>query len=291
MLSRYLIAAFCAAFGMIAPAHAHELPPECPNYETLGSGPDLVLIPGLGSSPEVWDGVKAELSETHTVHLVHIQGFAGKELEGDPDNLIDETAIALSAYLDCKEIESATLVGHSMGGFTGLWFAIDYPDQINQLVIVDSLPFFPLIFTPDATPEVMLPQADRLRAQIITQGEEEFAQSQQIGVRSLVANPAYHETVVQWSLTSDREAFAGSMHSLMTTDLRPQLSAISVPTTIIAATNDFAPRDRVEPLYRSAYEGLEGVELRIIDDSFHFIMFDQPDAFSQVLIETLQQRR
>ena len=51
-------------------------------------GPDLVLVPGLGSSPAVWDGVKASLAKDYRVHLVHVAGFAGRAPEGDPATLV-----------------------------------------------------------------------------------------------------------------------------------------------------------------------------------------------------------
>ena len=39
------------------------------------------------------------------------------------------------------------------------------------------------------------------------------------------------------------------------------------------------PGGAIEPLYNAAYAGLPDMELTVIDDSFHFIMFDQPEAF------------
>jgi pimeloyl-ACP methyl ester carboxylesterase len=69
----------------------------------------------------------------------------------------------------------------------------------------------------------------------------------------------------------------------MTTDIRPRLPTITVPVTVLAAANPFAPRARVEPLYTAAYSGLPGAKLTIIEDSYHFIMFDQPAAFEAAL--------
>ncbi len=263
----------------------------CPPYESMGEGPDLVLVPGLGSAPEVWDGVAEALAEDYTLHLVHVAGFAGRAPMGDPQSIVDDAAEEIIAYLDCKDIESAAYAGHSMGGFLGLKLASEHPTRIANLVVVDSLPFFPLIFSPAATPELATPQANIMRMQMLEQSDSEFEQAQRMGVRSLVKNTDYHETVVSWSTSSDRASFAGAMHALMTTDLRPQLSDIDTPTTIMIAANAFAPRERVEPLYSAAYEGLEGMQLTIVEDSYHFIMFDQPDAFAAALDAALNDGR
>lgn len=264
--------------------HASE---QCPPYESIGEGPDLVLVPGLGSGPEVWDGIKDTLSEDYTLHLVHVAGFAGRPMSGDPQTIVDDAASEIIAYLDCKNIDSAAYAGHSMGGFLGLQLASEHPERIANLIVVDALPFFPLIFSPAATPELATPQANIMRMQMLEQNDAEFEQSQRMGVRSLVKNTDFHETVVGWSTSSDRASFAGAMHALMTTDLRPRLAEIDTPTTVIIAANAFAPRERVEPLYSAAYEGLEGLQLTIVEDSYHFIMFDQPQAFAAAMQRAL----
>lgn len=282
-MTRAIFAALAALF-LPAAALAQDA---CPPFEVLGSGPDLVLVPGLGSHPAVWDGVKDSLAKDYRVHLVHVAGFAGRAPAGDPETLVERTKAEVIRHLDCQKIQRAAYAGHSMGGFLGLMLAADHPDRIARVVVVDSLPFFPLIFNPAATVELAAGQAEAARAQIIAQDDATFAAGQRMGVTSLVRNPAYQPQVVDWSIASDRASFAGAIHALMTTDLRPRLGAITAPVTVLAAANPFAPRTRVEPLYTAAYAGLPQAKLTVIEDSFHFIMFDQPAAFEAALREGL----
>lgn len=181
----------------------------------------------------------------------------------------------------------AAYAGHSLGGFLGLMLRADHPDRISRVVVVDSLPFFPLIFNPAATAELAAPQAAALRAQIMAQDDASFAATQRIGAQSLVQSAEHQAQVVDWSLSSDRATIAGAIHALMTTDLRPRLGDITKPVTVLAAANPYAPRSRVEALYTAAYAGLKGVKLTVIDDSFHFVMLDQPAAFEAALREGL----
>lgn len=277
---RPLLAALSA---LILPTAALADGASCPPFEVVGSGPDLVLVPGLGSSPAVWDGVKDSLAKDYRLHLVHVAGFAGREPSGDPATVVERTKAEIIRYLDCQKIERAAYAGHSLGGFLGLMLAADHPDRIARVVVVDSLPFFPLIFNTAATAELAAPQAEAMQAQIIAQDDATFAASQQMGVRSLVQDPARQAQVVDWSLTSDRASFAGAIYALMTTDIRPRLGDIAVPVTVLAAANPYAPRARVEPLYTAAYADLKGLKLTVIEDSYHFIMFDQPAAFEAAL--------
>lgn len=272
-----------AALAALALPNAALAEDACPPFEVTGSGPDLVLVPGLGSAPAVWDGLKDSLAKDYRLHLVHVAGFAGRAPAGDPGTVVERAEADVIRHLDCQGIKTAAYAGHSMGGFLGLMLAADHPDRITRVVVVDSLPFFPLIFDPAATVETAAPQAGWMRAQIAAQNDATFAASQRAGVQSLVRDPAYHERVVDWSIASDRASFAGAMHALMTTDLRPRLGDITAPVTVLAAANPYAPRSRVEPLYTAAYAGLEGVKLTVIEDSFHFIMFDQPAAFEAAL--------
>lgn len=282
-VTRPLFAAL-AALMLPAAALAEDA---CPPFEVVGTGPDLVLVPGLGSSPEVWEGVKDSLARDYRLHLVHVAGFAGRAPEGDPATLVERTKAEVIRHLDCQKVASAAYAGHSMGGFLGLTLAADHPDRISKVVVVDSLPFFPLIFNPAATAELAAPQAAAMRAQIAAQDDASFAATQRMGAQSLVQSAAHQAQVVDWSLTSDRATFAGAIHALMTTDMRPRLGDITVPVTVLAAANPYAPRTRVEPLYTAAYAGLDGVKLTVIDDSYHFIMFDQPAAFEAALRDGL----
>lgn len=273
---------FVALAAVLLPAAA-VAEDACPPFEVIGTGPDLVLVPGLGSSPAIWDGLKESLARDYRLHLVHIAGFAGRAAEGDPATLVERTEAEIIRHLNCQKIERAAYAGHSLGGFLGLMLAADHPDRIARVVVIDSLPFFPLIFNPAATAALVAPQAAAIRAQIVDQDDASFAASQRIGVQSLVRDSAYHTQVADWTITSDRATFAGAITALMTTDLRPRLGEIPAPVTVLAAANPYAPRDRVEPLYTAAYAGLSGVKLNVIDDSFHFIMFDQPAAFEAAL--------
>jgi len=283
---RTLLAAL-AALLLPAAAHAAADAAPCPPFEVVGTGPDLVLVPGLGSSPETWEGVKASLARTHRLHLVHVAGFAGRPAQGDPATLLARTEAEIIRHLDCTEVKRAAYAGHSLGGFLGLVLAADHPDRITRVVVVDSLPFFPLIYSPAATLALAAPQAEATRVQILAMDEPAFASSQRQGVRALVQGAADQARIAGWSIASDRATFAGAIHALMTTDLRPRLGQVKAPVRVIAAANPYAPRARVEPLYTAAYAGLTDIKLTVIEDSYHFVMFDQPEAFARALGEAL----
>ena len=283
-MTRALLAALAALF-LPAAAYADDAP--CPPFDVTGTGPDLVLVPGLGSSPETWDGVTASLAQGYRVHRVHVAGFAGRAAHGNPEALLKHTAAEIIRHLDCQKVDRAAYAGHSLGGFLGLMLAADHPDRIARVVVVDSLPFFPLIYNPAATVHSAGAMAEGARIGILAQDRDSFAEGQRRTVLSLVRNPAWQDRVAGWSIASDRASFAWAVHALMTTDMRPRLGEVAAPVRVIAAANPYAPRAQVEPLYTAAYAGTRDMKLTIIDDSYHFVMLDQPEAFEAALRSAL----
>jgi pimeloyl-ACP methyl ester carboxylesterase len=75
---------------------------------------------------------------------------------------------------------------------------------------------------------------------------------------------------------------ARAMYEDMTTDIRPQLHKIKAPVTILHAWDSLAgfPQAASDRLYQENYAALPGKKIVRIDDSFHFIMLDQPDKFA-----------
>ena len=248
------IALFAAAPAAAAAAAS------CPVYETEGTGPDVLLVPGLASSPETYDDMVAALKDRYRFHRVAIAGFAGTPAtSGNP---VATAEADIVRYIGCAKLTAPALIGHSLGGFVGQEIARDHPGLLSRLIIVDVLPFYPLIFDPAATTDAIRPQAAAITEQLRRMDDAMFA---------------------AWSIASDRNAMADAMATLMTTDLRPDLAGITLPVTVLYATNEFVPEARAKALFEGPYAKLPDVRFVPIADSRHFIMFDQPEAFAQAI--------
>ncbi|WP_420606424.1 alpha/beta fold hydrolase [Novosphingopyxis sp.] len=279
------LAAPAALLAFASPAAAAAAPTDCPAYETEGSGPDVLLVPGLASSPETYDGLVDALKGKYRFHRVAIAGFAGRDpVAGDP---VDAAEAEILRYADCAHLTSPALIGHSLGGFVGQEIARDHPGLLSKLVIVDALPFYSLIFDPAATVEGVTPQADALAATLHTMDDATFAAGQARTATILSASPEGQTKIVAWSLASDRDAMADAVHKLMTTDLRPDLPGITLPVTVLYATNPYLPATQAKALFEGAYAGLPGVSFVPVTDSRHFIMFDQPERFAEAIATAL----
>jgi pimeloyl-ACP methyl ester carboxylesterase len=271
-------------------AHPAEFQSDYIAVTRQGAGPDVVLLHGFASNADVWKEVIAKLDKRFTLHVVQVSGFAGAPAPDKvPASYLDTIRDEVLRYVETQKLEAPVLVGHSMGGLTSLRAAAKSPDRVGGVVVVDALPFFSLIFNPSATADQVAPQAKMFEQFMIAQDETQFAEQVKQSIAILTRHQANRETALEWSKTSDRKVYAQLLREVMTLDARPELKKIRCPVTVMYAfdENANAPEERARKLYETAYADLDGVHLHGVADSFHFIMWDQPEAFLDALNDAL----
>jgi len=106
-------------------------------YDRRGSGPPLVLIHGFPLDHSIWDDVVPLLENDFDVILPDLRGFGESTTIGPLYSIID-MARDIAFLLDALGIETASLAGHSMGGYVALAFAREYPERVKCLALVAS---------------------------------------------------------------------------------------------------------------------------------------------------------
>ena len=259
------------------------------SVEVIGSGPDVVLIPGFASSREVWRAEAERLQTTHRVHLVQLAGFAGEPWTHGDGPFVQPMADELVRYVREAGLERPAVIGHSMGGMTGLLLAQQHPDLVGRVMSVDSLPFFGALFGPQVTAETARPFADQAAAGMLAADDAGFRAQQAQTAIGMARDPATRTAMVEWSMASDRRALASAIREVMTTDLRPGLAAMTTPVwAVYAADADGgAPAAMADAAWSREYAALPGIRLVRVDDSRHFIMADQPERFAELVDQFL----
>jgi len=112
--------------------HGHEL-----IYRTAGSGPPLVIIHGMVNSSKHWRDVALKLAETHTVIVPDLLGH-GDTAAVRGDYSIGAHAAVIRDLLSALEIESASFVGHSLGGGIAMQFFYQFPHKVERLALISS---------------------------------------------------------------------------------------------------------------------------------------------------------
>jgi pimeloyl-ACP methyl ester carboxylesterase len=254
-----------------------------------GKAPDVILIPGLASSREVFAAEAKLLVPKYRLHLIQIAGFAGEPAGPNSSGpILGPVVEELHQYIAKNHLEHSPVIGHSMGGLLALMLADAHPGDAGKLLIVDTLPFYGLVFSPNATVEALHPQAQTMRDSLVAMPADQFASSQPTFSARLAASPEGQKAVTAAALASDRTVFGNAMLEDLSTDLRPRIAGIKTPATVlypyVAAQGS---QSDVAALYTNAYKGMPNVQFVRIDDSMHFIMFDQPKAFHAAVMSFL----
>lgn len=255
---------------------------------TLGtSGPAVILIPGLASPRAVWDGVAPELARTHRVYLVQVNGFGGDAAgENAKPGMLEGIAADLNGYIARHKIEKPAIIGHSMGGLLAMMMGARYPAATGSVLVVDSLPFFSLLFDPGMTVERARPFAEQARDRTLaTPAATAPVTSDPGGIWS--NTPEGRIKVANWGAKAAPAATAQALYEVMTTDLRPELSKITAKRFTVLYATGAGPQAKT--IWEGGYVG-SPARLVPIADSWHFIMLDQPKAFADALREFLGER-
>ena len=247
-----------------------------------GHGPDVLLIPGLATSSAVWDATASHLENHFRLHIVQVAGFAGSPPQANAQGpVLQPTVEAIDAYIKTNKLQAPKVIGHSLGGLMAEMLAIQHPEDVGGLMIVDALPFYGALFgAKDAS--AVAPQAAAMRDSVLAQTQDDYAKSETAFVRVLVKSPDGYKLASKWAVASDKSVVARAMYEDMTTDIRPQLNRIKTPVMILHAWDTLAgiPQAASDRLYEESYAALPNKKIIRIDDSLHFIMLDQPDKFA-----------
>ncbi len=245
---------------------------------------DVILVPGLTSSPEVWDGLTEALKDRYRVHRVHVQGFAGAPAEANAAGPVSApVAEDLARYIAEQGLERPAVIGHSMGGTIAMMLAARHPDSVGKLMVVDMVPFMGAMFgPPGATAESVTPMADQIYAGMSNGPREAYNAQSTAAINGMINTESLRAGPIRDMETSDQQVAASAFRELIVTDLRPELANITAPTTVLYVKfND--PRmtpEITDGIYRASFASLPSAELKRIDDSAHFIMLDQPAVFA-----------
>jgi pimeloyl-ACP methyl ester carboxylesterase len=108
------------------------------HFERFGHGAPVLILHGLFGSSTNWRTVAKKLGEHYCVYAVD-QRNHGRSPHADSLSY-DELAADARVFLDRHGIESAAVLGHSMGGKAAMKLSLAEPDRVAALVVVDIAP-------------------------------------------------------------------------------------------------------------------------------------------------------
>jgi pimeloyl-ACP methyl ester carboxylesterase len=106
-----------------------------------GQGPSpVILLPGLGCGPWIFDGLNEFLSRDYSIYSVTLAGFDGVPAVAGP--VIDGIISSVASLVETDALIKPAVVAHSIGGTVALEMVSRHPDLFGAAVIIDAAPRF-----------------------------------------------------------------------------------------------------------------------------------------------------
>ncbi|MBH98325.1 MAG: hydrolase [Rhodospirillaceae bacterium] len=247
-------------------------------YNQIGGGPDLLLLPTLLAEMTVYDDVIDELSARYRVTRINFPGFGGST--GPIGQTVDSYADLVAETMSALCLSGDThVVGNGFGGFVAGSLAIHHGRSFKKLVLVDTGPGFP---EPAKEPLRILAKKAQtegmdsvLDAAIKRMFPEDFIRN----------NPSIMERRRLHLSKADPFLFANAALALTFLDNRPRLGEIKNPTQIIVGLADATTPPALSYELNS---GISNSELQELPGIGHCPQLQDPRLFLDAMLTFLK---
>lgn len=249
-------------------------------YETVGSGPAVLLIHGLGSSTLDWERQVPALEGAHTVTTVDLRGHGQSEKPPGPYS-IEAFAGDVAGLVDQLGLGPVAVVGISLGGMVGFQLAADRPDLVDRLMAVNAVQNFEIV-------------SFAMRAQVLVRKLITlFAGMEKIG--EVLADRLFPEEgmerertlmVERWK-TNDKAAYRASFQAILDwSGVVEEMRAFERPVLVVASDQDYTTVESKQPWV----ERMPTAQMVVIEKAHHAVPVERPEAFNEVLEDFLASR-
>jgi pimeloyl-ACP methyl ester carboxylesterase len=243
-------------------------------YKITGTGEPLLFIHGLGSSCQDWEEQTPVFSKKYQVITVDLRGH-GKTDKPKGKYSISMFAKDVADLMKSLEISPVHIIGISMGGAVAFHLAIEHPEDVKSLVVVNM--------SAAVLVKTLKERYELLKRTIIIKlvgmkkmgevlAQRLFIKPEQEELRKMMAE--------RWA-ENDKRAYLSAMNALKNWSVLDRLHEIKCPTLIIASDEDYSPLSHKEEYTALIPDG----KLVVIEDARHAVSVEKPVEFNAKLME------
>jgi pimeloyl-ACP methyl ester carboxylesterase len=261
-------------------------------WEMGDQGPAVLLVHGLGGFIENWSKNIVPLSEHHRVFALDLLGFG----QTDKIPLVNDIFLLaqfINEFFYSLNIGKASLVGNSLGGGLALQFALDHPEKVEKLVLVDNAGMGKEVLLDFRV--CTIPVLNKL----LLRGSRESTLRllKKLVYDESKITPEFLDIAYKYGSAPGASAsllstlcaginFGGQKGSLIRL-LQGRLNTLKAPALII-----WGKQDEIIPVSHAdiAAKMIPGARLEIIDNCGHIPMFECPEKFNSLVLDFLDGR-
>jgi len=247
------------------------------HYESLGDGPTLLLVHGLGSSTRDWEYQQPVLSDRFRTIAYDVRGHGRTTRAHGPYSLAMFAADALE-LLDALGVGAVHVVGVSMGGMIGLQLALDAPARVRSLVLCNSGPKLRLLglrTMPRLLHRMLVMRLFGMRAVGRLLAGQMFPRTDQAELRE--------KLVRRWA-RNDVKCYRAAVRALVRSDATSRLGEIPCPTLFVDGALDQTPIHITE----ADLARMPDARRVVVPDSRHATPVGRPDRFNRIVLDFLE---
>jgi pimeloyl-ACP methyl ester carboxylesterase len=257
------------------------------HYLTCGEGEPLVLVHGRGNAGAHFAPIFAELAKERRVIALDLPGWGLSEKPPFTGHTAEDALNvwrgALLGFLDVLDIPQTDLLGHSMGGLTALGLAVQHPDRVRRLVLVDSgglgvdTPLDVRLFFRIKPERLLRWFGPRMLAFALQHDNPQHKVPRDAYFDFTYAVMSQAEVIPSGGRAFDRWTNLGGVHL----DLRGELKDLQMPVLLM-----WGDRDHLMP-YTTALQAarrMRTARLVAFTNVGHSPFAEKPDVFTRVLI-------
>ena len=229
----------------------------------------IVFVHGMCQSSVFWQPTLDELPAGFRGYALDLPGFGGSRdvPPSGETHTIEGHAEAVAGFLAANDLHGVVLVGNSMGGVVCQMLAVRHAERLSKLVLVSTGPNVP-------DPAAAMAAADR----------EAHAAWDRVAAADYVAHffvrpPSDLEPYVDAALQSGRRGRVETRRSSAETDLRPDLTRITIPTLIIQGERDAG---RTPAIGAQMAKLIPNARLEIVPGVGHTPMLEDPVTWRRI---------
>jgi 4,5:9,10-diseco-3-hydroxy-5,9,17-trioxoandrosta-1(10),2-diene-4-oate hydrolase len=256
-------------------------------YWVQGSqGSTVILIHGIGAAIDSWVSNIEALSQKHRVYAIDLVGF-GRSDKPSVDYSLPFFAQFVKDFMEAQNIDRASLVGWSLGGGVSMQCAIQFPEKLDKLILLDSMGFgreTHLMFRLSSIPwigKILSRPTKKGTARLLKECvfDHTLITDEIVDLYyQFAALPGGHAA---WLATLCSNASFGGIKKEVIQAFQDNLGTMTIPTLII-----WGKQDRVLPAKHAsiAESWIPNARVHLIDDCGHCPQMEHPEEFNtQVL--------